>query len=230
VFLLHPVYSNKPLIGHGLGVFAHTLSLLGVERLFLKGLSKHFGNQYIRVINYHDIPPPSAQNFEKQPLFFREHFTSVSFKEFEEFLVGKKWISEKPGLIISFDDGLRTNYDVALPLLEKYGFIGLFFVPVDFIDHPTSTQKQFALEHDIIKGEYVVYYRDCRIAMSSEELRNLVAHNHVVGCHTRTHHRMRTHDSHEVIEREISHASELGEISALRNNGYFICEKEESGG
>ena len=54
--------------------------------------------------------------------------------QFTEFLNGKSWSGPKPGLLNTFDDGLRSQFEVVLPLVEKYGFSACFMVPSAFLD------------------------------------------------------------------------------------------------
>ena len=52
--------------------------------------------------------------------------------------------SGKPGLLFCYDDGGYTNYSVAAPVLEEFGFSGLFFLPVGFLDCPVEDQVEWA--------------------------------------------------------------------------------------
>ncbi|MCX7807792.1 MAG: polysaccharide deacetylase family protein [Deltaproteobacteria bacterium] len=186
---------SKRLLARAFEVTKLSHALLKAQALITRG-------SYIRAINYHGTPKSLADGLEEQLRFFSRHFSDVSYNDLESFFRSGKWHKKKPGLIISFDDGLRSNAEVAVPLLEKYGFTGWFFVPVAFIDSPPSEQLAFARSHQIVPDES---YADGRIAMSWEELREM-SKRHVVGCHTRTHRRMTAEVSDEEIEDEIVHA------------------------
>jgi hypothetical protein len=101
---------------------------------FLLWLQKRMVSQgkFIRAVNYHCVPPACGIPFEKQLQFYTMHFSDVTEDDLGDFLFQKKWDKKKPGLIISFDDGDLSNYSVAAPLLEKYGFTGWFFIPTGF--------------------------------------------------------------------------------------------------
>jgi len=183
------------------------------EHLFINTAIKSifnvvFKNNYIRVINYHDTPEKNLKNFEKQLRYFSREFTSVTFLDLLKFFEDKKWHKNKPGLIISFDDGLRTNYDYAYPLLEKYDFCGWFFIPTDFVSTKQEKQKSFMKENDIILR---CWYPDGRYAMNWNEIKE-ISERHIIGCHTSTHHRMSDDDTHEILEREIVTAKKKIEI------------------
>ena len=127
-----------------------------------------------------------AAQFEEHLKFFRNHYTNVTHEDLTKFLAGEVWSKSKPGLIISFDDGLRSNYDFATPLLEKYGFTGWFMVPPGFIQADDNHQKDYAIANNIrCKTSYID-----RIAMSWVELKDLITRGHQVCSHTYGHVRL----------------------------------------
>ena len=53
-------------------------------------------------------------------------YTAVSMAEVYEYVMGNGALPEKP-VMITFDDGYRSNYETALPILEKYGMKAVMF-------------------------------------------------------------------------------------------------------
>lgn len=155
---------------------------------------------YLRAINYHDVAPSMAASFETQLRFYAEHFHPVTYRDLLELHEGR-WPHEKPGLIISFDDGLRSHALVAAPLLEKYGFPGWFMVPAAFPDWTEESRSEtFARDHDL---EYETEgLPDRRCVLSWEELRALDM-RHVIGCHSMSHRRLGEHLDESELEYEI---------------------------
>jgi len=156
---------------------------------------------YIRATYYHGTPEDTADNFERQLAFYAKHYTPVSLADLDMFFRLQRWSKERPGMIISFDDGLSSNYSVAAPLLEKYGFHGWFFVPVDFIAAPPSEQLRYSETHQILPDSTSL--QSGRVAMSWAELRDLDRRQHVIGCHTRSHRRMSLRVPDAVLKYEI---------------------------
>jgi peptidoglycan/xylan/chitin deacetylase (PgdA/CDA1 family) len=142
---------------------------------------------HVRAINYHDVPHPMAGRFEDQIRYFAEHYTPVDIDGLRRVLRGE-WRASRPGLLVTFDDGLRTHADVAAPILEKYGFCGWFMVPADFVSTPTEAQHEWARQHHIRFSTDGL--ADPRIALGESDLRALVAGGHVIGCHTSSHRRL----------------------------------------
>jgi peptidoglycan/xylan/chitin deacetylase (PgdA/CDA1 family) len=180
----------------------------GIARVFdgagLNGLLLAFQARclrpHIRAVNYHDVPPALAPAFEEQLRFYRRHFEPVGLQQLRAFREGD-WSSDRPGLILSFDDGLRSHADVVAPLLERYGFPGWFMVPVGFVEAAPAEQAGFAKAHSIQCEGRV--YEDGRIAMSWHDLRRLDG-RHVIACHTRTHRRLSASLSDEEVQDEIA--------------------------
>ncbi len=173
----------------------------------LFSLTKSFYGSHIRVVNYHSTPPGEAANFEAQLQFFQKHYSPVSYGDMVNFFKTGKWDKPKPGIIISFDDGIRDNFDIAMPLLEKYNFKGWFFIPSGVIDMPSAEQMDFVGKTE---GKYRPTYADGRYLVSWEEMKKMYA-THVVGCHTFTHHRMNINDSDTLLAKEVVEAKQLME-------------------
>jgi len=150
----------------------------------------------IRIINYHDVPPGWARHFETQLAYFKDRFEPATISDLREVLAGHRR-STRPGLIITFDDGLRSHAEVAAPLLEKYGFTGWFFVPPAFLSCPVEDQQSFARASAIIHFE-----REPRVAMTWDQARQL-ATRHTVGCHSLTHVRLASSLGEERLASEI---------------------------
>lgn len=147
---------------------------------------------FIRVVNYHDIPQTHADNFEDQLRFYSNRFVNVDKKMLTDFLDTGQWGHDRPGLIISFDDGLRSHYEVAAKLLERHGFIGWFFVPSRWI-----ADARFDVATDEFAG-----LKSSDVCLTLDQLKYLAEH-HVVGCHTRTHTRLSKELSAEKLNKEI---------------------------
>lgn len=129
---------------------------------------------FIRVLNYHEIPADQSTNFEEHLRFYSTKFVNVGKALLEDFLETGKWPHKQPGLIISFDDGTRSHYEVAAPLLEKYGFTGWFFVPSAWVLEEGAETPDFVGDNVTLTPEQLKYLDE----------------NHVVGCHSETHCRL----------------------------------------
>jgi peptidoglycan/xylan/chitin deacetylase (PgdA/CDA1 family) len=75
---------------------------------------------------------PKAK-FEEQMRFIKENgYRVITLDRLMDFLDFKGQIPEK-SVVITFDDGWRSLYDFAFPILKNYGFPATLFVYTDFI-------------------------------------------------------------------------------------------------
>jgi len=76
-------------------------------------------------------PSRSAEVFEQDILFLKKHFESVSLSQIH----AQEGQFSMPSFHITFDDGLRSVYDVAHPILQKHKVDASIYLNNDFIDN-----------------------------------------------------------------------------------------------
>ena len=193
-------------------VIAKISFIFGGNIFYLEKLNKKSNNQYIRIINYHFSPKNEMGNFEKQIKWFLKYFTPCNMEDFEMFLGGKKTFSEKPGILFTFDDGFLENYEVAVPLLNKYGIKGVYMVSPGLIG---------AKQHISENG--------CHDYIGRDELVEMINGGSAIGCHTYDHHRMNKGDTEEVLYKQVVQAKkDLEKALEHEINLFCWCGGEES--
>jgi len=73
--------------------------------------------------------------FEKHIQYLAKHYHTVTINELCDILDKKEFISKKPLLAVTFDDGWLDNYTNALPILNKYNVPATIFIGCNFIDN-----------------------------------------------------------------------------------------------
>lgn len=168
---------------------ARGLDIVGLNHLGLY-LQRLMFSPFIRAVNYHEIRPDEVRRFEEHLKYFRDHYSPVDLETLESFLASGSWASPKPGLILSFDDGHRSHFELAAPLLEKYGFKGWFFVPIGLM----------AIGNEFDNGSHPE--TDRSDALTLEQL-NYLSERHIVGSHTISHRRLNAAVPTDELENEI---------------------------
>jgi peptidoglycan/xylan/chitin deacetylase (PgdA/CDA1 family) len=148
---------------------------------------------YIRALGYHDTPPGAMPVFRRQVEFLAKNHVAVDEKGLGDFLAGN-WKHDRPGLILSFDDGLVDNYRCAAAALEEQGLVGWFFVSSGLPGLAPERQLRFCLDGRILKAAPPAPPGEDRasperLGMDWSEIRELLGRGHVIGCHTATHRR-----------------------------------------
>lgn len=156
---------------------------------------------YVRVVNYHDVPTRLADRFEEQLEFFSRHFDPLAPGDFSAFLRGD-FVPRRPGIVLTFDDGLKSHAEVAAPLLERHGFAGWFAVPAGFPDLSVEDDDAFRRERhvDYDPGDF-----EGGPLLSWEDVRKLDG-KHVICCHSFSHCRLSSDLSDAQRSQEIRRA------------------------
>jgi peptidoglycan/xylan/chitin deacetylase (PgdA/CDA1 family) len=153
----------------------------------LLALQRAIWHPHIRCVNYHDVPRVGATAFEDQLRFYAKHFAPVGRDDLLALHEGR-WDQDRPGLLLSFDDGLRSHVEIAAPLLEKYGMTGWFLVPAAVVRGAPGSPEW---KHTVVED-----------TLDYQGLRQL-DRNHVIGCHTFSHRRLESSLTEEELAWEI---------------------------
>lgn len=112
------------------------------------------------VIYYHDIVEAGngysyqrveVQNFEEQMRYLHEQgYSSLLFEDLDKSIPDKS-------ILVTFDDGFRTVYERAVPIMRKYGIKGNIFLPTKYVEQ----QEKHFMTWDMLKkvceqGEFSV--------------------------------------------------------------------------
>jgi peptidoglycan/xylan/chitin deacetylase (PgdA/CDA1 family) len=171
--------------------------------------------RYVRAVNFHATPRRMSEGLEAQLSRLAENFAPVSHDDLYGLVARGEWTHDRPGVILSFFDGFRDNFDVAAPILDRVGLIGWFFLVSGWISTPES-QRSFADHHhmDLPYDEHEIP-DDGRLALSPEEVSDLADRGHVIASHTRTHAADVPHMGPEALAREaVGSREDLEKISA----------------
>jgi len=100
------------------------------------------GSVRIPVLTYHHIAPlpdnPNTRDYYVSPTIFEQQLIYLKQKNYkvltiDEFIAqvdsGKN--PTQKSVLLTFDDGNYDNYQYAFPLLKKYGYVGVFFIPTN---------------------------------------------------------------------------------------------------
>jgi len=99
------------------------------------------GYQTVPVLTYHklsrngthDAMTVREADFEAQMRFLRDNgYRVIPLDDLFEFLQFRRQIPAR-SVVITFDDGWRSVYDIAWPILKKYGYPATLFVYTDLI-------------------------------------------------------------------------------------------------
>jgi peptidoglycan/xylan/chitin deacetylase (PgdA/CDA1 family) len=138
--------------------FIKLLHYTGVNYIVYK-LRTTFERKTFYIVAYHNITKSRSEKFlydtnnvscdekafEEQLKFYKKHYTVIPYSSINDKI--HKISPDKPALIITFDDGYRSVYTIAAPLLEKYQLPATVFLSTSYIG-----------SHKMFWWEEVMYY------------------------------------------------------------------------
>jgi peptidoglycan/xylan/chitin deacetylase (PgdA/CDA1 family) len=109
-------------------------------RIDNKGGLTPSGYQVVPVLNYHHFLedcgsllciPPAV--FDQQMKYLKDNgYRTVTMEDLLGFLQYRQALPKR-SLMITIDDGYRSAYDVAYPILKRYGFAATLFIYTDYV-------------------------------------------------------------------------------------------------
>jgi peptidoglycan/xylan/chitin deacetylase (PgdA/CDA1 family) len=134
----------------------------------------------VRVIYMHATPAHRADVLRRYLSWLQREYDVIDFATFAQMWSAPFPQNGKPAALLTFDDGLRSNFDVAAPLLEERGLRGLFFVVPQFSLASGADAERFYAER-------IHQRRGYEPSMTPQQIAELAARGHAIGNHTLTH-------------------------------------------
>jgi peptidoglycan/xylan/chitin deacetylase (PgdA/CDA1 family) len=124
---------------------------LGILRSRVLRTAGSWTSSKVVILRYHSVqddPAPFAQTigwgiihstaaFAEQIEMIARHYKPVSIVDVQEFLKGGKSLPDR-AVAVTFDDGYADNYEVAAPVLDRFGIPGAFYATIKNVDTRTS--------------------------------------------------------------------------------------------
>ena len=179
--------------------------------LFLNLLLK---KDSIYVINYHATYPKYEKNFINQIKFYKKYFEIID----EKTLINEHQSLKtnlKPRILITFDDGHITNFNLASKILDTFNIKASFFIPVNVICR--KTEKTIPEENKVLLDKYNILSDISednknllsRLTMTWENIIDLDNRGHFIGSHGSNHVRLSKELSDDQLDYEISKSKEI---------------------
>lgn len=138
------VYPGKPLV-------------VPLKPIYLGGLAED-SYQKVPVLVYHQFSADHSdkltvetQKFYEQMLYLKENgYTTIGLDQLLDFMEFKSPLPEK-AVVITIDDGWSSAFEIAYPILKKFGFSATLFVYTDFIEKDRA-MKWWQLKEMVANG------------------------------------------------------------------------------
>jgi len=149
--------------------------------VWLRYVLRGYHRNSMRIICYHSVTEKERENFERHIRNYSEKYDIISMTDVVSIVNSRR---SHPGrcLAITFDDGFKDNYEIVMPILQKYSIPACFFVVPQFVSVEEEDKEK--LEYF---SEEVFHTSDVKRNMSWAEVRKLRQLGFEIGSHTRTH-------------------------------------------
>ena len=151
------------------------------------------GRSRVVVVYYHRVGKPdvltkSPDDFARDLAFYRRNYECISLSELCRRLSMSAPFKRR-AVVITFDDGYRDNFELAVPALRAAGLTATFFVATGFV----GTQIEFphdqrrAPDFGVPEGAKYPSQRASYPKLRWNDLREMEAHGFEIGSHTISH-------------------------------------------
>jgi peptidoglycan/xylan/chitin deacetylase (PgdA/CDA1 family) len=161
----------------------------------------------------------SAEVFSKQVAWLKQNgFRNMRMTELESSAQNSK--RKNPSVIFTFDDGYEDNYLEAYPILKKFGYTAIFYIPYNTIG------REVLFSRDIRESNCPAHNR----FMNWKQIRSMYRAGMEIGSHTLSHDNLvRMSDNRakqEIVESKKKIEDKIGDkITSFCYPGGFFSEK-----
>ena len=136
----------------------------------------------VRVLIYHDVKTEKQiKLFKKQILSLKKEYEFISPNDLDKDFIN----TSKNKILLSFDDGFKSNRKLAEEVLNELNIKALFFIISDFVGAKKQSEKYKKIIHNIYpSGPSKIELSD---PMDHDDIRFLISSGHQIGCHTLSH-------------------------------------------
>ncbi|MCB9096274.1 MAG: polysaccharide deacetylase family protein [Arcobacter sp.] len=190
--------------------YLHSLLSLSHYPLLIKNnLRRLYDDNFfqLRVLIYHDIPVLEQELFRKQILWLKKKWKFISPDEFCEVISGNRILHGR-NLLLTFDDGFKSNRRIAEEILNPLNLKALFFIVSDFVSLKKSDEIKKFISTNIHPGIELNKISDDWKNMNWSDIEFLIENGHKVGAHTKTHARLSRLHNKELLEEEICESAD----------------------
>ena len=194
----------------------------------------------LRVLILHDIPEEEIACFNNLILWLKKRWNFITPEVFESMINGHVPIIGR-NLLLTFDDGFISNYNVSTKVLKNLNIKAVFFVISDFINMTNPAEIKNFIYKNIQLSTNKENIKDEQLNMKWEHLQSLLEDGHTIGAHTKSHKSLVSMTTSEEITDELIKSADyiqeklnysikhfafpFGNLKSINKNSYNIAIK-----
>jgi hypothetical protein len=160
-------------------------ALMSARRMPQRARDQLYGGKFgLRIMLLHDVPPPDFDRFRRLVDQCLERFELAGPEAVEDLFHGRCNDATSDKLLITFDDGLASNYQAAAHL-AKCGVRAIFFVIPSFIDRTMQQYFDFHASNGVQAFGFET--RGEPKGLSRSQVHEMAAMGHLIAGHNFAH-------------------------------------------
>lgn len=163
----------------------------------------------LKILIYHDIPYQDFDKFEAQIKCIARDYGFIKPNDLQDILAGKmKYTGTR--VLLTFDDGFKSNILPAEKFLNPLGIKAIFFIPPGFINTKNRDEQKIFIAKNIYNNRFAPEeIPDAMTPMSWQDLEHLLDQGHTIGAHTINHRKLTEIESEDELRSEIIESGDI---------------------
>ncbi len=163
----------------------------------------------LKILIYHNISYNDFDKFETQIKCINGDYGFIRPDDLQDILAGKmKYTGTK--VLLTFDDGFKSNALLAEKFLSPLGIKAIFFIPPGFINAKNRDEQKMFIAKNLFNNRFKPEeIPDDMAPMSWQCLEHLLNHGHTIGAHTINHRRLTEIESKDELRHEIVESGDI---------------------
>ena len=167
----------------------------------------HNTKKGVTSIIFHHIDEIYFPLFKNLIIHLENKYGFIKPIEFESYLLGKKKINSRK-ILLTFDDGFKSNYYIAKQILDPLDIKSIFFVNPTYAKLKTRFKQVQFMKNNLLFNNANPNNSENPdnseiLPLTFDDMRNLIKNGHYIGSHTLNHKRLSELKSKKDLKNEI---------------------------
>ena len=151
---------------------------------------------HFRILMLHDIKKSNFKKLEINLKYLKKKYNFIDPNQLKK----DNFPTGINNLLLTFDDGFKSNFIFAKNVLKKLNIRAVFFVVCDLIN--SNNPVRIKIMQNIYPKKKIINASQCN-PMTWHDLRSLEKMGHVIGSHTKSHLKLNKIKSMNILKKEI---------------------------
>jgi len=168
-----------------------------------------------RILMLHNIEKKNFQLLKKNLIALKKNYNFINPNKLNK----TNYPKGKNNLLITFDDGFKSNFTFANSILKKLKIKAIFFIVTDLINSNNYTKNKLIFKN--IFPQKNVSDKSNFNSMTWSDIRNLQKMGHVIGTHTKSHLRLTGVKSLSTLKNQINSPINIFKKNKIKKPIFF---------